>query len=704
LWATVVALTSLSAVATPDLKFDVATFCCHCAPDDTFCQPQFDHLNWPTTNGHFIAMGGDTHRLELATNGNVLAIYYDTFNVAYSSNSAVQQAALIQKYATNGFTSTGPRPDWIVLNEISSGLWQTDAAYRTWAAGVVRELKTNFGFNVILYAPFSNPANSSADWQAVAANAWIGIENYLDGAQIKAQGYSVNWCQGQYQSSITSYTNRGVPRAKLMLGEHFAQTTSGTVWGRSGITSNEWDQAIAARSQAAINVAFSGFLTYAWAKNAMLVSDEELVHFEDTYRTHPLPYLTPVTAPYIILQPQSQTAPEGSDVLFTVYRAGIAPMNFQWRFKGTNIAGATNFSLSLTNISVANHGIYSVALSNSAGTLVSSNAFLNVHIPPPLAHEPFVPAITTYAVGENLIGQTNAAGQRWTQAAPDSGLTNQPVILGGNLVGGGLAGVRGNSVKFGGNGASARFNLGTNSAVGPWYFSLLARLTDLTGLSATGVFWAGFNNSSGSQTTTPTSVGTRVVTKAASGGFQIGLDKTSGQTGAFVFSPTVFTTNDTLFLVGCYTFNPGTTNDDVSQLWINPPAASFGLANPPPATLTSTATNDISQIASFVLFNRNAAEPAQLIADEIRVGQSWASVTPPAAVISPPLLNILRTGSNVALSWTTNAEGYVLESAPDLNSNPWSPVTGAVYVSGAEFMMTNGIGTASRYYRLNQPQ
>ena len=128
--------------ATPDLKFDVVTFCCHCAPDNTLCQPQFDHLNVPTTNGHYLAMGSDAHRLELATNGNALAIYYNTFNEGYSTNSGAQQAARIDQYAVNGFTSTGPKPDWVVLNEISAGLWQNDAAYRLWTRDVVHALKS----------------------------------------------------------------------------------------------------------------------------------------------------------------------------------------------------------------------------------------------------------------------------------------------------------------------------------------------------------------------------------------------------------------------------------------------------------------------------------------------------------------------------------------------------------------------------------
>ncbi len=695
----VAAITKL--YAAPDLKFDIVTFCCPCSVDSHICQAQFDHLNFPTTNGHYIAMGSDAHRMELATNGNALAIYYNTFNDGYSTNSAAQQAVLINQYATNGFTSTGPRPDWIVLNEISSGLWQSDAAYRIWAQGVVHALKSNYGYNVILYAPFANPGNFASNWQGIAADAYIGIENYLSGAEVKAQAFSVSWCQVQYQSSINSYTGLGVPRAKLMLGEEFPQTLAGSGFGRSGVSSNEWNQATVVRNQAALNVAFAGFLSYAWGGNAMLVTDDELINHEDVYRTNQLPVNNGVTAPYVLLQPQNQASPAGGTVLFQVFKAGISPATYQWRFNGAPLAGATTSSLSLTNVQVTDVGNYSVLLSNAVGAAVSSNAFLTVAVPPALAFDPMATGVTTYAPGANLIGQTNASGAYWTQAGPAG---TQPTIQAGSLSVGGLAGPSGNSVKFGGNGMSARFNIGTNGATGILYYSLVARLTDITGLSASGVFWAGFNNSSGTQMTTPTRVGTRVVTRSTAGGYNIGLDKSSGTAGNFVFSPAVFTPGDTVFLVGSYAFNAGSTTDDVSQLWINPTPVTFGQATPPAATLTNLAGTDITGIASFVLFNRNAAEPAVIIVDEVRVGASWASVTPPAEAATIPILNLIELGASSVLSWTTNAPGFLLQSAPTVApSNSWTQVVAPIFVVGDQFVMTNLPSTTPTFYRLWKP-
>lgn len=688
--------------ANPDLKFDVLTFCCHCAPDNTVCQPQFDELNVPTTNGHYLAMGSDAHRLELATNGNALAIYYNTFNDGYPANTAAQQAAIIDQYAVSGFTSNGPKPTWIVLNEISSGLWQSDAVYRTWAGDVVQALKNTYGYNVILYAPFSNPGNSASDWQHVAASAYIGIENYLGGNEVLANGFSVSWCQGQYQGSITSYTGLGVPRAKLMLGEEFTQSPSGTGYGRSGVSSNDWDHVIGVRSQAAQNVGFAGFLSYAWGGNAMLVSDDELVHHEAIYRTNQLPANNGITAPFILLQPAGQTLPEGSDATFIVYRAGTVTTSFQWAFNGTNISGATSSSLTVTNIQPFNQGDYSVRLTNSVGSLVSSNAFLAVQVPPAVVFEPFAPAVTTYASGANLIGQTNASGGWWTQAGPASG--NQPTIASGTLTVAGLVSPTGNSVQFGGNGTSARFNIGTNVGTGTLYYSFAFKLTDITGLSSSGVFWAGFNNSSGSQTTTPTSVGTRVVTKTATGGYSIGLDKSSGTIGSFVFATNVFALNQTVFVVGSYQFNPSSTNDDVSQLWINPAPATFGVATPPPATLTNSAGTDLSGLASFVLFDRNAAEPAGIIADELRVGLSWASVTPPATPQVIPSLSIIPSGPSLLLAWPTNAPGFNLQATPSLSySNTWTNVPTPPSIVAGQYVVTNTPSSSNGFYRLQKP-
>jgi hypothetical protein len=683
-----------------DLRFDVATFCCGCSPN-SLCQTQFNHLNFIGTNGHFVAMGGDTHRLELATNGNALAIYYDTLNDGWTTNSATQQAALIDQYSTSKFMASGPRPAWLILNEISSGTWTTSASYRAWVAGVVHALHTTYNYNVILFSPFPNPGNSPSDWQAVAADAYIGIENYLSGEDVRSQGYSVNWCQGQYQSSINSYTALGVPRAKLMLGENFSQTISGTPYGRAGIASNEWEMVVQVRSQAAQNVGYAGFLTYAWSGNGMGVSEAEQVRFEDVYASTTLPTNSPVHPPFVVQPPLGQTVPVGTPVTFTVFPAGDRPTTYQWQFRGTNISGATASALSLGPVAETNAGNYSVVLNNSAGTTTSSNADLRVQVPPPQAYEPFAPATTAYIPDTTLIGQTNATGRGWTQAGPNS--LPAPIIQAASLPAGGLDNNLGNSARFGGLGMSARFNLGTNITTGTWYYSFVMRMLDTNGMNTTGVFWAGFNNSAGTQTTTPLTVGARLVTKIVPGGYSIGLDKSSGNVPAFVFDSRVFGTNDVVFVVAGYSFNTATTNDDVAQLWINPPSSSFGLGTTPPPNLISTATNDVSPIASFVLFNRSALEPASGVIDELRVANSWASVTPPGDNSLNPSLGISVQNTSAILNWTTNAPGFLLEKSASLFPAAWTTLPNSMFLINDQYFITNPISGSPLFYRLRYP-
>jgi hypothetical protein len=279
-----------AALAVADRRFDIETF--NCTPDgsdDHFCQPQFDHLNFVSANGHFGAMGTDAHRVELNNAGNFLAAYYNNLTGLYGTYTGSQAADQIENYVVSNFTATGVKPTWLVLNEISGSQWPSNADYRAWLRTCIARLKTTYGHSTILFAPFANPANNAADWVPLSQNCYIAIEKYLSGSAVNANGNSVTWCKTQYQSSKTSYLNLGIAASQLYLAEHFAQTVAGTGWGRDGVSYAGWDNAIKARADAAKQVGFAGFVGYAWSKNGMGVSEADMVHFEDTYASKPLP-------------------------------------------------------------------------------------------------------------------------------------------------------------------------------------------------------------------------------------------------------------------------------------------------------------------------------------------------------------------------------------------------------------------------------
>ena len=279
------AQTALPCAAALQNHFDVVTFCCDCPIENHLCQPQFDALNWRAKNGHYLAMGSDAHRNEIVAHGNQLAVYYNSFNDG-KKLTAVEKAAAIAKYAQTGFTHTGARPDWLILNEISAGRWPVDETYRKWVVDVVSILKNKDNFSVVLCAPFRRPGEHAADWRAVTANATIGIECYLSGQAIKEHGFSTNWCESQYRESKEKYLRLGIPTDRLFLVEDFANTenAAGVTWGRQGVSADDWDKAITVRSAASDKVGFAGFIGYGWSHDAMKASDEELIRFENTYR------------------------------------------------------------------------------------------------------------------------------------------------------------------------------------------------------------------------------------------------------------------------------------------------------------------------------------------------------------------------------------------------------------------------------------
>lgn len=82
--------------------------------------------------------------------------------------------------------------------------------------------------------------------------------------------------------------------------------------------------------------------------------------------------------PIITNQPVAQTNTQGGTAIFTVGVFGVAPLNYQWRVNGGNIAGATNPSLTLTNLLPSNAGTYSVVITNTVGSATSANAALKV--------------------------------------------------------------------------------------------------------------------------------------------------------------------------------------------------------------------------------------------------------------------------------------------------------------------------------------
>jgi len=102
--------------------------------------------------------------------------------------------------------------------------------------------------------------------------------------------------------------------------------------------------------------------------------------------------------PLLVSQPTNQVVTAGGTAVFSVTALSTPPLSYQWRFDLTNLSGATNESLTLTNVTPAHAGSYDVVISSCVGATNSQAAALTVNS---LRHPPVVVLPGDQAIDED---------------------------------------------------------------------------------------------------------------------------------------------------------------------------------------------------------------------------------------------------------------------------------------------------------------
>ena len=119
------------------------------------------------------------------------------------------------------------------------------------------------------------------------------------------------------------------------------------------------------------------------------------------------------TAPAITGQPAPANVIAGKNATFTVTASGTAPLAYYWAKNGTplanagNVSGANTATLTLTGVTAADAGNYSVLVSNAVSIATSTAAALTVITPPVITSSP---APQTQAVGSSASFSVTATG------------------------------------------------------------------------------------------------------------------------------------------------------------------------------------------------------------------------------------------------------------------------------------------------------
>ena len=105
--------------------------------------------------------------------------------------------------------------------------------------------------------------------------------------------------------------------------------------------------------------------------------------------------LAPIILPPTIVQaPLSQSVGQGSNVTFTAVAGGTPPFSYQWSFNGSplvddgiRIAGSATSTLTISNLTSADAGGYSLTITNVSGS-AGASATLTVLTPPVITQNP----------------------------------------------------------------------------------------------------------------------------------------------------------------------------------------------------------------------------------------------------------------------------------------------------------------------------
>jgi hypothetical protein len=144
---------------------------------------------------------------------------------------------------------------------------------------------------------------------------------------------------------------------------------------------------------------------------------------------------TTATAPSIGAHPQSQTVAPGASVTFSVTATGDPPLSYQWQKDGTNLAGATQATLALSNVQPGDAGAYRVVVSNSAGSATSAAATLAVTTGgagPAIAAQPQSQTIAGGSTVVFTVAATDATAFQWRRdGAALPGATSPMLVISG---------------------------------------------------------------------------------------------------------------------------------------------------------------------------------------------------------------------------------------------------------------------------------
>jgi uncharacterized protein (TIGR02597 family) len=332
-----------------------------------------------------------------ATGNGTLSYQWNRNSTPLSNGAGISGATTTNLTITGVSQSNGGSYTCVVTNSIST------------ATSSVATL-TVIDAPVITTPPSSISINSgtSANFSVVASGTSPTYKWRKNGSALADVGNITG--SSTATLTVSSATSSDVASYSVIVSNSAGSATSTdatlTVASVPTITGQPQNTTAAIGAAASFSVTATGApLTYQWRKNSVAIGDVGDFAGTTTSNLTVSPVSASDAATYsvvvnnsagattstpatlalagtvsIVTPPSSQAVSAGSDATFTVSATGSGTLNYQWRFNGAPISGATASAFTTNSVTTASAGSYSVVVTNSFSTATSSDALLSVFV------------------------------------------------------------------------------------------------------------------------------------------------------------------------------------------------------------------------------------------------------------------------------------------------------------------------------------